>query len=322
MADETGKDKSVGVYVLGVDKAENNGPIYDALRSIGFAWCGQALSLNEGLRQLELIREQVHLIVVRAELARGGEEAALLEPVARWPLAVLVGAARAKHQAEKSGWPNVRAVISVPPYDFSALRDLYRELYRQVNPSSAAPVLTTVSAPQPAQAAPVPARPVSPDTRVTSQAAACTPAQRLAVSRLRIAFFGRRGGVGTSTAALHAAQLLANTGLKVVLFDAGQRGDLHLMLGEQPAAQPLHKAGLTLYLTAPNEELADGYEAVVIDAGRQHGTFNAQWIEVQRPFDEPALRRLVGLPLVDQSDSPQPTRRLGFPRLFSIEVTE
>ena len=117
----------------------------------------------------------------------------------------------------------MRAVISVPPYDFSALRDLYRELYRQVNPPSAAPVLAAVSAPQSAQAAPVPARLESPDTRVTSQAAACTPAQRLAVSRLRIAFFGRRGGVGTSTAALHTAQLLANTGLKVVLFDAGHK---------------------------------------------------------------------------------------------------
>ena len=72
-----------GAYVLGTDKAENLGPIYDALRAAGYAWCGQALSLNEGLRQLELIKDKVHLVVVRAELARRGEEATLLEPVAR-----------------------------------------------------------------------------------------------------------------------------------------------------------------------------------------------------------------------------------------------
>lgn len=333
-ADSTAKTKAVGVYVLGVDKVENNGPIYDALGALGFAWCGQALSLNEGLRQLELVRKQVHLIVVRAELARSGEEAALLEPLASWPLVVLSGAARAKHRDDISRLPHVRAVISVPPYDFSALQAIYRELFAQVNPSSPAPAITAAPAAAPGTNAPAAqtcvdtpqvetpqgAEVIKPS--VMTQPASQAPLQRTVVSRLRIAFYGSRGGVGTSTAALRAAQLLADSGLKVALFDARQRGDLHLMLGEQPSGRPLQKAGLTVYLAEPTEEIAGAYEAIVIDGGRQHGTFNAQWIEVPRPVDEPTLRRYLGLPPVDHSGSPRPARRLSLPRFLSIEVTE
>jgi hypothetical protein len=328
MADETGKVKPVGVYVLGVDKAENNGPIYDALGALGFAWCGQALSLNEGLRQLKLLQEQVQLIVVRAELARGGEEAALLEPLAAWPLAVLIGAARIKQRDELGCLPNVRAVISTPPYEFSALQAVYRELFAQLNPASPAPVLAAapVAAPNPSaptRVDPPPVVEVNQPGQRTTPSAPPVSAQRARVSRLRIGFYGSRGGAGTSTAALQAAQLLAASGMKVALFDARQRGDLHLMLGERPAEQPLQKAGLTVYLAEPTEEVASAYEAIVIDGGRQHGTFNAQWIEVQHPVDESALRRYLGLPPLEQpGGNARPTRRLSLPRLFSIEVVE
>jgi hypothetical protein len=94
------------------------------------------------------------------------------------------------------------------------------------------------------------------------------------------------------------------------------------MLGEQPSAQPLHKAGLMLYLGEPTEETACQYEAIIIDGGRQRGTFNAQWIEVQRPFDEAMLRRFTGLPPAEQSGAARPTRRLSLPKLLAIEITE
>lgn len=326
-ADASAKINPVGVYVLGVDKAENNGPIYDALGALGFAWCGQALSLNEGLRQLKLLQEQVHLIVMRAELARGGEEAALLEPLAAWPLAVLIGPARATQRDAIGHLPNVRAVISVPPYDFRALQTSYCELFAQLNPASPAPVIAAALVTQvqstPTRVDPPPGAEVSKPSQRTTPSAPSVSARRALVSRLRIAFYGSRGGAGTSTTALQAAQLLAGCGMKVALFDARQRGDLHLLVGEQPTVQPLQQAGLTIYLAEPTEEIARAYEAVVIDGGRQHGTFNAQWIEVQRPVDETTLRRYLGLPSLEpQGGNARLARRLNLPRFLSIEVTE
>jgi cellulose biosynthesis protein BcsQ len=131
-----------------------------------------------------------------------------------------------------------------------------------------------------------------------------------------------RGGVGTSTAALRAAQLLAGQGLRVAVFDAAQRGDLHVMLGAQPTPQPVQHNLITVYLGEPAEEIVEPYEALVIDGGRRHGTFNAQWIEVNRPLDDNALRRLIGLPPEEQTGEARPARRLVLPRILSIEVTD
>jgi hypothetical protein len=131
-----------------------------------------------------------------------------------------------------------------------------------------------------------------------------------------------RGGVGTSTAALRAAQLLAGQGLRVIAFDAMQRGDLHVMLGVQPTSQPMQHNLITVHLGEPTEEIAGPYDAIVIDGGRQHGTFNARWIEVSRPLDDNTLRRLIGLPPEEQPGTTRPARRLGLPRILTIEVTE
>ncbi len=304
-----------GVYVIGIDKAENTGPIYEALRQAGCAWRGQALSLNEALRQLELVKDEVDLVVVRADLARRGEEVALLEPIRRWPLVVLLGVARADRQAAIAQLPNVRQVLVVPPYDFHTLGMI------QVKKSGPAesvlpPAVATVT---PARAevmisAPLPtareSRPVTPGSSTCGAA------------RTRLAFFGMRGGVGTSTAALRAAQLLAGQGLRVAVFDAAQRGDLHVMLGGDPSPQPMQHNLITVYLGEPAEEIVEPYEALVIDGGRRRGTFNAQWIEVSRPLDDNALRRLIGLPPEDQTGEARPARRLVLPRILSIEVTD
>jgi hypothetical protein len=156
------------------------------------------------------------------------------------------------------------------------------------------------------------------------------PRRRPAV---RLGFYGARGGTGVSTTALSAAQVLAASGQRVGLFDASGRGDLHVMLGLQPAEEPCSHEGITLFLTAPDEETAGSFDAVIVDGGRVWGDFNAQWIVVDHPFSEERIRRLVGLPArqeeqeQDASSSRERQRRprrggLNLANLLSIEVTE
>lgn len=153
---------------------------------------------------------------------------------------------------------------------------------------------------------------------------------------VRLGFYGVRGGTGVSTTALSAAQTLAASGQQVGLFDATGRGDLHVMLGLRPTGEPVSpvsKTGITLFLTAPDEETAARFDAVIVDGGRVWGDFNAQWIVVDRSFSEERIRRLVGLPARKEEKEPdaspgregqrRPRRRgLNLGELLSIEVTE
>ncbi len=144
--------------------------------------------------------------------------------------------------------------------------------------------------------------------------------------RVRLGFYGARGGVGVSTAALRAAQVLAAEGQRVALFDATGRGDLHLMLGAQPPepalrsprpkgvgsgaegskdAQPVVLGAITLFLGAPTEEAAAGFDLVIVDGGRTRGKFNAEWIEVSDPLPDGEILWLTGLgPVEDKSRPP------------------
>ena len=94
------------------------------------------------------------------------------------------------------------------------------------------------------------------------------------------------------------------------------------MLGCEPTPQPVQRDLITVYLGEPSEDLVGHYEALVIDGGRRHGTFNAQWIEVSKPLDDSTLRRLSGLPPADQTGAAQPARRLSLSKFLSFEVTE
>jgi hypothetical protein len=111
----------------------------------------------------------------------------------------------------------------------------------------------------------------------------------------RLGFYGSRGGVGVSTAALTAAQALAEAGQRVALFDATRRGDLHVMLSQMPTEQPVQRGKITLFLSPPGEEQAQGFDAIIIDGGRERGNFNADWVELRRPLSDDQVRRLVGL---------------------------
>ena len=147
---------------------------------------------------------------------------------------------------------------------------------------------------------------------------------------VRLGFYGTRGGVGVSTAAVGAARALAEAGHTVGLFDATRRGDLHLMVGETPTGRIQH-GKITLFLSGPDEERARQFDAVIIDGGRRRGDFNAEWIEVDGPLSENRVRDLVGLAPVDdggrapgkRSSKPKRRRRgLNLGGLISFELTD
>jgi hypothetical protein len=141
--------------------------------------------------------------------------------------------------------------------------------------------------------------------------------ERLPSAGMRLGFWGTRGGVGVSTTAWQVAQLLADAGSDVALFDTAKRGDLHLLCGQVPGPEPLRHGNLTIYSGAPTEEIAAQHQAVVIDGGRERGVFNAAWIELNRPPSREQIQRWA------QPDQPAVnTRTWRVPKLLAIEVTD
>jgi len=138
--------------------------------------------------------------------------------------------------------------------------------------------------------------------------------------QIRLGIYGARGGVGVSTTALKVAQLIAARGLRVALFDATGRGDLHIMLGAEPVPDaPLISGNLGVFLGLPQEDAVGGYEAIVIDGGRQTSAFNTAWIRLdQRPSDQ-QVARWAG----DEAPAAARSLQMNLPRLprLSIEVT-
>ncbi len=138
--------------------------------------------------------------------------------------------------------------------------------------------------------------------------------------QIRLGFYGASGGVGVSTTALKVAQLIAARGLRVALFDATGRGDLHILLGAEPVPDaPLISGNLSVFLGLPQEDAVNGYEAIVIDGGRQTGAFNTAWIRLdQRPSDQ-QVARWAG----DEESASARSLQVSLPRLpkLSFEVT-
>jgi hypothetical protein len=140
---------------------------------------------------------------------------------------------------------------------------------------------------------------------------------RLPSAGVRLGFWGTRGGVGVSTTAWLVAQILADAGLDVAVFDSVKRGDLHLLCGQAPTPEPLRHGNITIYSGAPTEEIATQHQAIVIDGGRERGVFNAAWIELSRPPSREQLQRWA---LPEQPAANTWIWRV--PRLLAIEVTD
>jgi hypothetical protein len=114
-------------------------------------------------------------------------------------------------------------------------------------------------------------------------------------TQFRIGFYGARGGVGTTTAAVTAARLLAAQGLRVALCDAPQCGDPALLLGLMPSEQPVTSGGITVYFGLVLDDARIDYDAIVIDGGRQRRLFPARWIGLDAPLSEAEIAEFSGL---------------------------
>ena len=185
-------------------------------------------------------------------------------------------------------------------------------------------------APPPPPPPPNPTAPGAGGPRPAPAPAAPTPARAGEPARpgrpVRVGFWGSRGGVGASTAALTAARMLAGRGRPVLLCDATRRGDLHVMLGVEPTEAPVRVGGVVVRMGLPEDDTPNSAD-IVIDGGRARRNFNAEWVEVSRPLSEERIRRILGLPPEerggdgDSGPRPAPTaRRRTGPRLGFVRV--
>jgi hypothetical protein len=125
---------------------------------------------------------------------------------------------------------------------------------------------------------------------------------------VRVGFWGQRGGVGTTKAALTAARLLARQGRRVALFDAAERGDVQLYFRLSPTQEPaITSEGIHLLWGLPEEKQLQEFDGVVVDGGRRARPFNATWHCVTEPLTPLAVARLLRLPeqLAAELESPE-----------------
>jgi len=300
------------VFVIGNDKSENSGPIKAALQASGHELVNDVCSLTGAVDRLLAQHPRPEVVVVRADVVPRDRELEMLSLLADWPVVVLVppgriGRKAALEEARRSTATHVRGVLSVPPFDFSPLA----QWCAGPGPIASAAIVTT-SPSTSAQASA--SNSASPSTSVQTS----TPSVALPVGRrqVRLGFYGSRGGVGVSTAALKVAQALAARGQQAALFDTTGRGDLQVMLGHAPGPQPLVLDALQVWLGQPTEEAISSFEAVIIDGGRRKGSFNAEWIEVKKPLSDQALAQWAG------TETARTPRALNLGSLLSIEVTD
>lgn len=140
-----------------------------------------------------------------------------------------------------------------------------------------------------------PAQPTTPAPAATA-ATARLPFAPLRC-QLRLGFYGTRGGVGTTTAVVTAAKLLAAQGKCVALFDAAQRGDPYLLLDLTPSDKPATTGNITVYPDLALDDARVSYDAIIVDGGRERRVFPARWIVVDKPLSEAAVAKLLGIDL-------------------------
>ena len=115
--------------------------------------------------------------------------------------------------------------------------------------------------------------------------------------QLRLGFYGTRGGVGTTTAVVTTAKLLAAQGQRVALFDAAQRGDPYLLLDLTPSDHPATIGTITVYPDLALDDARVSYDAIIVDGGRERRAFPARWIAVDKPLSEANVAKLLGIDL-------------------------
>jgi len=345
------------VLLIGPDETELLSQAYPAFRAAGYDVVG-TLSTPDAL--WATVGTPPDLVVADVSLVTSADQALeLLSEFESTPLAVILPPAWAGERERfaaldlAAGFTGPVAWTTVA----ASLRDRMGTVAKgeggaEVNSPVAAPAPpvpdTPVAAPPSPSPPPPPPIPPSPLPAPPGEPEREAPLVRVQPPSgigptVRVGFYGQRGGVGTSTAALTAARNLAAEGKRVALFDATGRGDLHVMAGVRPGQGPTRVGGLVVYTGAPTEELVQGYDAVVVDGGRVRRDFNAEWIAVSKPLAENKVRGMVGLsPLDDEGkgekkakpskpsrprdtgkkDREKGSRSLDLGRFISIEVSE
>ncbi len=136
----------------------------------------------------------------------------------------------------------------------------------------------------PAATAPPPAPPVA--QRIPA------PALRLPC-QVRLGFYGIRGGLGVTTAAVTAARELAARPARVAVCDVPRRGDVALLLGGTPGAEPQLLEHIVVQPGLLTESEAAQFEVVILDGGRRRAPFAAAWHELHAPLTAAWLARVL-----------------------------
>ncbi len=306
------KQQRKRVLLAGPDESVLLSQAYPAFRAAGYE-IGGAATTPDTLRGL--VGAGIDLLVIDVSLAPSANAAVELLSEFGTPMAVILPPAWSGEQKRFAAL-NLTAGFTGPVKWAAVAANLKERVGVTVEgdapPPSSAP--TPPSTPAQPSASPSPSPPSSPPSPPAPEPPsepdeperAAPVVQVQAPSgvgpTVRIGFCGNRGGVGTSTAALTAARHLVAEGKRVALFDAARRGDLHVMSGVRPVEKPVRVRGLALFTGEPTEDAIRGYDAVVVDGGRQRRDFNARWVAVTKPLSENKVRGLVGLAPLDDDD--------------------
>ncbi|MCP4542649.1 MAG: hypothetical protein GY832_36465 [Chloroflexi bacterium] len=276
--------------------------------------------------------DYIHLVVVEANIVPHLDEAISLlgELTQKVRLVVVVPARWEKHRDKFSTLPDGTLLLTAPVNWHTAADSILDHLELEENEEQSHKATPAV------QAQPVSERRPT-DTETSKDP--LPPVQKIklqgASPMVRIGFYGTRGGVGTSSAALAAARILAGENHRVALFDATKRGDLHVMAEIQPVEQPVRHGAITFFLAGPTEKAVCDFDAIVVDGGRTRGAFNAEWCAISKPLSEEKIAQLVDVkPPESEKESKEDRDRKqakkpkaktpGFSlrNLISVEVTE
>ena len=320
------KQLSIKIILAGSDKDSLTRNVYPTMTAAGF----NVLAVVDTLGELRNVASAADVAIVEANIALTPDAAIELLSDLGTQVAVILPAMWTSERERFAGLPHLIAGLVAPvswPNVIARLRERIEETDTTDHTLPPTGQSTGEAEEQTVSTAPA-ALPPDPQRSKTilGNKPMCASAQR-------IGFYGTRGGVGTSTAALTAARALAGEGKRVALFDATRRGDAHLMAGIQPNDRPATHEDITFFLCPPDEERIQGFDAVIVDGGRTRGTFNAKWITVLKPLPKDKVLHLVGIePREDEKEeqsgeraSPRrsaPPRKHRLRKLISIEVTE
>ena len=134
-------------------------------------------------------------------------------------------------------------------------------------------------------------------------AASLFGAEAVVVPTVRIGFYGARGGVGVTMAAVHMAQALARHGYRVLLADPTLRFDSWIYAGVVPPDCRAVEGGeraqtpngrITLLAGEPDEADLRGFDALVVDGGRRYSwRILVTWQRLEQRLEVEAIEAMI-----------------------------